>query len=231
MSKKNVSAIVSGAGWIGGFANLLVQEMRRQGWSDESIHALVTESKPEEQSIQKIVSLLKSPKAIQAGDTFSVTIDYKKSLADMIAVGKYDYVNPNIVEKNFPIQQRPSVSEADMQSSGNPYRTLGVQNDNSANIVLVHLNKAVKTSEVLAYMDKQGLRPAYIEELLAFGEKYPEIQRQFPVVALGSVWVSSGQGRSVACLGSGGSERDLGLYWGGPDGAWGGVYRFAAVSK
>lgn len=230
MSKKNVSAIVSGAGWIGGFANLLVQEMRRQGWSDQSIHALVTESKLEEQPIQKIVSLLRNAKTIQNGDTFSVTIDYAKSLADMITAGKYDYANNEIKEKNFPIQ-RPSVSEADTGGSG-PYRTPGsVSNDNSTNIVLVHLNKLAITTEVLAHMDKLGLRPARIEELLALGEKYPEIQRQFPVVALGSVWVGSGRRRDVAYLDRDGSGRDLILHWGDPGSRWDEVSRFAAVSK
>lgn len=54
MAKDKV-AIVSGAGWIGGFTDLLIREMRKQGWSLEEIHTLVTETKPEDQPIEAIV--------------------------------------------------------------------------------------------------------------------------------------------------------------------------------
>ena len=43
MTKKNVSAIVSGAGWIGSFATELIKMLRERGVSDEDIHSLVTE--------------------------------------------------------------------------------------------------------------------------------------------------------------------------------------------
>ena len=33
-----------------------------------------------------------------------------------------------------------------------------------------------------------GYRPAELHELLVFGEKYQEIQREFPILALGSVF-------------------------------------------
>ena len=74
-----------------------------------------------------------------------------------------------------------------------------------------------------------GLRPANLPELLAFGAKYPKKQREFPIVALGSVWRYWCGSRSVACLWSVGSLRFLFLYWlefGGDA-----IYRFAAVRK
>jgi len=43
MTRKNVSAIVSGAGWIGSFASELIKALRKRGVSDEDIHSLVTE--------------------------------------------------------------------------------------------------------------------------------------------------------------------------------------------
>lgn len=42
MSKENVVAVISGAGWIASFADQLVQGLREHGCSDEEIHALVT---------------------------------------------------------------------------------------------------------------------------------------------------------------------------------------------
>ncbi|TSC83630.1 MAG: Uncharacterized protein G01um101413_959 [Parcubacteria group bacterium Gr01-1014_13] len=222
--KKDKSDILSGMG--SGFQ--IIKALRDAGASDDQLRTIIANGSA---LPDQIVALLKGANdESQSGGTYSVTIDYSKSLAQMIVAGKYDYANPDIVEKNFPIQ-RPNASEGDIQSSGNPYRTLGIQNDNNTEIVLVHLKKVVTTTEVLAHMDKLGLRPARIEELLAFGEKYPKKQLEFPIVALGSVWVYSDQLRHVACLDRNGSERDLNLDWGNPAYAWSEVCRFAAVSK
>lgn len=229
-SKEEKSAIVAASGMMSAVWLDLQSAVRECGGSDEDLYRLNT---PDGKStIAKLADIIvasngKQAKASNGGFTYSVTIDYNKSLVDMIVAGKYDYVNSNIAEKNFPIQ-RPSVSEAD--TGNGPYRAPGIQND-SIEIVLVHLNKVATTTEVLAHMDKLGLRPARIEELLAFGEKYPAVQREFPVVALGSVWVNSVQDRSVAYLRSNGSERCLYLRWDDPVGAWCEVVRFAAVSK
>lgn len=43
MTKRNVSAIVSGAGWIASFTNELIKALRERGISDNDIHSLVTE--------------------------------------------------------------------------------------------------------------------------------------------------------------------------------------------
>lgn len=51
---------------------------------------------------------------------------------------------------------------------------------------LVHLNKDMSTEAVLSELDRQRLRPALYEELLGFAKRYPEEQRKYPIVALGS---------------------------------------------
>lgn len=137
-----------------------------------------------------------------------VTVGYGVSMAKMVKAGKYDWVNGNITQENFP-------------SEGN--RTAEVDT------VLVHLNKVASTDEVLRHLDSLGLRPATIAELMAFGVKYPEIQREFPVIALGSVWQDSAGGRRSPGLGRGGADRRLALSW--IDYVWNGVCRFLAVSK
>lgn len=43
ISKKNVSAIVSGAGWIAGFTDALLKGLKKHRVDDEAIHALVSE--------------------------------------------------------------------------------------------------------------------------------------------------------------------------------------------
>lgn len=57
-NKKNVSLIVSGAGFIGGFAHGLIEAMRRAGWSDERIHTLVKEGDLSDEMMDKIVFVL-----------------------------------------------------------------------------------------------------------------------------------------------------------------------------
>ena len=140
--------------------------------------------------------------------SYQVTVDYSQTLAQMVKAGKYDWVSSRITQEYFPLKGKGAVE---------------------AKVELVHLDKVVTTKEVLAELDRLNLRPANIEELLAFGAKHPELQKQFPIVALGSVWRDSDGYRLVPCLGWLGSERDLGLRWFGC--AWSGYYRFLAVRK
>lgn len=93
---------------------------------------------------------------------------------------------------------------------------------------LVHLNEDVSTDKALAELDKQGLRPALYQELLAFAAKYPELQKQFPIVALGSVCRRSGHLYSPY-VDWRGVERDLYFRWIGH--GWHDDCRFLAVRK
>lgn len=93
---------------------------------------------------------------------------------------------------------------------------------------LVHLNKDASTDTARAELDKRELRPALYEELLAFAAKYPELQKQFPIVALGSVCRYGGNLGSPYVNRSG-AERGLGFGWLGRD--WSGGCRFLAVRK
>jgi len=51
---------------------------------------------------------------------------------------------------------------------------------------LLHLGHEASYEEVLAEMDKRGLRPALYEELLAFTAKYPDEHMKGNLAALGS---------------------------------------------
>lgn len=87
----------------------------------------------------------------------------------------------------------------------------------------------MSTDQALAELDKMNLKPAGIQECLAFGEKYPDVQRQFPIIFLGSVWQGPRGDRSCPYLGRDGSERDLYLSW--FDDGWIDICRFAGVRK
>ena len=135
------------------------------------------------------------------------TVDYSLTMEQMIALGQYDWKNDNITSERFPVK-----GEGKKEIVGE----------------LVKYGSAMSSEAVLADLDKKGFRPATIEELLAFGAAFPEFQRKFPIVALGSVAEIHGR-RVVACLGGGDSGRGLGLIWFG--GGWVAFCHFLAVRK
>jgi len=99
----------------------------------------------------------------------------------------------------------------------------------------VHMDcDASSTNEMLAEMERKGLRPALYEELLGFAKKYPDEQREYPIAALGSESDVHGR-RCVASLWGHDFARCLRLRW--IDGSWSGWggwrgrYRFLAVRK
>ena len=131
------------------------------------------------------------------------------TLSELIALGRYDYENPDITAERFLI-------ESDGQD-GEP--------------VIVHLNYAATTDQVLAEMETRGLKPARIEHLLVYGAKNTEEQRKYPFMCIGSSWLSPGGYRGFPCLGGDDGERGLFLRWFVPDGQWVGVCRFLALRK
>ncbi|MEX2209727.1 MAG: hypothetical protein WD846_02450 [Patescibacteria group bacterium] len=205
-SKKDVSSVVSGAGLLTRIFTDLDKEMRDRGGTDEDWHRLTrSEGAPViAQMAQAMVGEVESG----TSESYQLTVNYDRTLVEMVEAGHYDYANDNITADNFPIEGSGSA-----ECEG----------------VLVHLDRYASTTEVEAEIAKRGLRPATIEELLAFGEAYPEVQREFPVVELGSSWVDSSGDRLVAYLWSYSDGRDLRLDWYGRD--WDSYDRFLAVRK
>ncbi len=94
---------------------------------------------------------------------------------------------------------------------------------------LFHFNRDISSGDAISEMDKTGYRPATLMELLVLGFLFPEMQRQFPIVALGSLWRIAGSFRVVPSLGVGGSRRELDLHW--FDNDWDAHSRFLGVRK
>jgi len=143
-----------------------------------------------------------------AGNTYLLSVDYGRSVEDGVKAGHYDWVDSDITSRNFPTKRKGTAEVA---------------------VELIHFNWYFWTDRVLRELDEMGYRPAELHELLAFGEKYPEIQRGFPIFALGSIWQDRGGNRRVPYLGRSGWERELGLAR--LERCWSMVCRFAAVKK
>ena len=126
------------------------------------------------------------------------------TIKQLIKKCKFDWVNEFITDKNFPDKSKPEPTE------------------------LVHFNEYLSTEEVLKKIDEQGFRPATLRELLEFAIKNPDEQRKFPIAALGSSCVVSGD-RHVLYLYGNSTGRGLGLYW--FTSRWSSHYRFLVVRK
>jgi hypothetical protein len=98
---------------------------------------------------------------------YLITVDYSLSLAEMISVCQFDWVNPDI-EKHSSVKQSGKAS-------------LKVKIVNPFNQHLVF-------EKFVAQLDQGGYRQATVPELLAFARQYPEIRREFSIVALGTTW-------------------------------------------
>lgn len=152
-----------------------------------------------------------------SSEVYGVMIDYLKPQWQMVDEGKYDWRALDITSETFPITGSGTVE---------------------VKLRLVHFGRRATTKEVTEYLESNGLQAGKVEDLLAFGAKYPEKQREFSIVALGSAWVNSVGSRFVPTLEYDstrdgiGSRRGLSTgYDDGPSQVWGSHNRFLAVSN
>jgi hypothetical protein len=196
------SQVVSWMGVSLGLVQGLLEEVQQLGGGDEDIRKLV---KPEGRVLlakfaQMVVGVV--------CQTFKVMIDYSRDLSQMVAAGNYNWANSDITADHFPVN---GVGRQERE------------------VTLFHFNHDISSDDVIKEMGSAGYRPATIEELLAFGELHPELQRQFPIIAIGSVWVDSDGYRCVPGLWSDSDGRRLDVN--DFDGWWGHDCRFLAVCK
>lgn len=145
-----------------------------------------------------------------ATGTYPVSVPYNgaSTIKELVAAGAFDWKNDDITDKHFP-QEKTGAEDVEIE--------------------LVHLDRDISTDDALVELDKRGLRPANPAELLAFGATFPEVQREFPVIALGQFWRDPRGYRNVVCLGGDGSKRHAFLGWTGR--GWFRDCRFAGVRK
>jgi hypothetical protein len=161
MAKKNVSLLVSAAGWLGGFVGELIPAMRERGISDEEIHAFVNTGSKVSVGIiaDGLVGAIR-----QAKNIFHIMVGGRMTTEQVVETGKYDWVNSNINSRNFPMRPRPAGQQVVIE--------------------LLEFDYDPSTEQVLKEARKRGLeRPVY-EDALFFGEQFPEEQRKYPVVFL-----------------------------------------------
>jgi hypothetical protein len=135
---------------------------------------------------------------------YRLLVDYDLAMETMIRLGKYDWVNGVFTEELYPTTH-----------SGNIRKQLRI----------LRTDRDCSTRDVLAQMRGRHTTPASIFELLAFAEMCPEVQREFPVVALGL----PSRTKHPAVPYITGSESNRGLGCCSLAGNWAGRYHFLEV--
>jgi hypothetical protein len=148
------------------------------------------------------------PGALLVNRTYRVSIPYERSTEQLLEMGHYDITSPYLNDLDF---QRTVCGR-----------------DRMFEIEMVHFGRNISTDDALAGIEQQGLRPSNVTELLAFGASYPDVQREFPVVALGEIFPYPHGARNVVALGTLGELRCV-FVWLAVD--WYDACRFAAIWK
>ena len=186
--------------------------LKKAGFTDELIQEIIN-SKNNEMATKMFTAIMfnQTVKPADNGVILDFAVDYTRTVAEMVAAGKYDWSNDDITSDHYPIpKDKAGKSEG-------------------INTKVFHFNRLISSKDAIKEMEKEGYRPATAHEIMAFGEKNPEMQRQFPIVALGSTWQNDILDRYVLVLRGYGSRRKLYLsHW---DGGWYGRYRFLGVRK
>ena len=183
----------------------LLEKVKKRGYSEDEI--LRVAAAQGDGLLEKFADVM-AEAARKPRDVFPLTVDYDLPVEKAVDAGDYQAVHADITSKNFPSTRH---GQAEME------------------IILVRFEHRMKSEDVARELDKEDLRAVELSEFLAFGAKYPDVQRKFSIACLGSVWQCKKGYRNVPCLYTASEGRYLDLHWW--DDGWYSYSRFAAVHK
>ena len=97
------------------------------------------------------------------------TTDYSKTVEELISCGGYGNCTEKIITANFPIPA---------EMTGKKIKVVAK---------LISPKQDMETKAIYHEINRLGLRMLSIMDLLSLGYKYPELQREFVIAALGSI--------------------------------------------
>jgi len=183
----------------------LLERAKKRGCSDNDILRVATAQG--DNLLDKFADVV-ADAASRRRDVFPVAVNYDLPVEEAIQAGDYQAVHAGIASKNFPSTKK---GQAQVE------------------IVLVRFDRRMASEEVVRELDEEGLRAAELHEFLAFGAKYPEVQRKCSVAGFCSLGRDRKSYRTVPCLYTASEGRHLDLRWW--DDAWYSYSRFAAIRK
>ena len=193
------SELLSALGTTFEIVKALVDEVLNLGGSDGDIRRILKD----EGLRRRIAELI-----LVIQDTYEVVVDYSHTLTEMIESCHLDWKNSDIIPEYFPIEGE------------------GCQ---KVKVTLFHFNRKMSTEQAASEMEEQGYRPATLPELLALGAAQPDLQKRFPILALGSGWQAPDGHLVFPSLRSDESKRFLSLIWFAS--GWSRECRFLAVRR
>jgi|AntRauTorckE6833_2_1112554.scaffolds.fasta_scaffold01033_6 hypothetical protein len=168
-------------------------------------------------SIEDVIKLINGTKEFskvksEADEEITLAVDYRRNVKIMIKAGDYAKVDNELIYayKRF---YSPSVTRKKIETV----------------IKLFHFSEEMLSDDVIKEIDKAGYIPGTLHDLLTLGEVYPYLQRQFPIIALGSVKRSQANVRQVPGLSITSRERLLEVAYDGHE--WKKDCRFIALPK
>ena len=139
--------------------SVLSEAVRRHGGNRDDLRCLLTDESLANRIAKIIVSWSHS--------VFDVVMNYASLSSDLIAVGRHNVVDEEIRHRNFPLV-------------GRGVKTIRVR--------LYSFSKVISGPAVLGYFKARNIRAAKSEELFAFTAQHPEMEKAYPLVALGNPW-------------------------------------------
>jgi hypothetical protein len=140
----------------------------------------------------------------------TIRFDYSRSLPEMTLAAALDQTSTHITDERFPIHGQGIVTFETKLFCFEPESV-------SSEEAVIRIKAA----------DRENLwSPAKIEHLLTYSKTFPDEQRKYPIVGLGSSYHMNSN-RYVPIIDGSGSDRSLDLgCWGGD---WSGICQFLAV--
>ena len=136
---------------------------------------------------------------------YPITVRYGRgNRENLIREGKYDEVGHLLhqpiwerilCDENGTTRFHRAVEGGEVKLSGEIYNHSGIQ---------------IGFNGINSFLHSKKLRAADVEEILSFGSQYPELQREFPIVAVGGVIIPEcSTEMQLVALTSNGSKRTI----------------------
>ena len=183
----------------------LLEKIKKRGFSEKEILQVAADQG--DQLLDKFADVI-AQAARKPRETFPVSVNYDLTVEQAIEAGDFQAVSANITGRNFSWTRK---GQANVE------------------IVLVRFDHRMSSPDVVRELDDEDMRAAELPELLAFAAAYPDVQRKFSVVGLGSIWRDRKGYANVPCLYTASEGRYLDLHWW--DDGWYSYSRFAALRK
>lgn len=191
----------------------LMEAVTNLGGGDDDLSRLHSDKALTRQVAELLVGkpATRPTSTVQIIHAVNLFVEHDRSVAVGYLAGRYDDdASPDITDANFPHQR--------------------VGRETGATIHLVKFPVIGKTTEREAALKAFG-DPADMDDMLALGEQYPDIQRQDPTVFFGASWDHPTGSRRVGCLDGGAGSRYCNLYWANPADQWNPSYVFAVRAR